>query len=144
MGLLFGQDVDGADFQAQAVLAYLRYSGDISESYSSERHEYLAKPEIDRWHNCREQGYVITLCSADYKNKIYIAFFEHRNSDSICAVVFETEYNLINPPTINDIPKHHPYYESKWAVDKTVGTGEAMEMAEWIHSFMTQWWKSHN
>lgn len=54
---------DGANWQAQAVLCYLRgnefeYSNGY---YDSENREYLAKIKVGRCENCREQGYVFTF-----------------------------------------------------------------------------------
>ena len=49
---------DGANEQAQAVLAYLRGRSGIDASYNSTRGCHDAEPELNRWHNCREQGYV--------------------------------------------------------------------------------------
>lgn len=134
------QNPDGANYQARAVLAYLtKYSG-IEESWSNEHKSYLAEPRVDRWHNCREQGYVITLKSETYSRQINIAFFEHRNSDEICAVEWEGRY--LNPPTINDIPESHPYRNSKYAVTHRVSVGEAEAMADWIFQRLTDFWNA--
>jgi hypothetical protein len=130
---------DGANYQAQAVLAYLRRHGGLSSSWNEEQMRYIAEPEVNRWHNCREQGYVITLRSRKYSRKLHIAFYEHRNSDSIHAVKFEA--SLINPPTIKDIPKEHPFYESKYATDHSVNVGKADEMADWIYEELNKWWQ---
>lgn len=134
---------DGANVQAQAVLAYLRAYDELESSWSAEQMRYMAEPEVNRWHNCREQGYVVSLRSGDYRRMIHIAFYEHRNSDSICAVKFELS-GLLNPPTINDIPKDHPFYESKYATDHSVSVGKAMEMADWIYDELNNWWKDAN
>jgi hypothetical protein len=127
---------DGADAQARAVLAYLSAKCGVEESWNAERHYYEDEPEFDRWHNCREQGYVVQYRHGG--RQLNIAFFEHRNSDSICAV--EWEQTTINPPTIDTFPKEHPYYESKWAVSKTVPFGQATEMADWIFVRLRAFW----
>ena len=131
---------DGANYQARAVLAYLtKYCG-IAESWSQVHKRYMAEPQVDRWHNCREQGYVITLSSGADLRQINIAFFEHRNSDDICAVQWEGYY--INPPTINDIPELHPYRQSKYAVTHSVSVGQAEDMADWIFLRLTDFWNA--
>lgn len=80
------QNPDGSNHQARAVLAYLSAHDAIEASWSDERKCYDACPEVNRWHNCREQGYVVTMRSKDYSRQVNIAFFEHRNSDGICAI----------------------------------------------------------
>ena len=133
------QNPDGANGQARAVLAYLSMHDGIEQSWSAEWKRYLAEPQVDRWHNCREQGYVVTLKSEDYSRQINIVFFEHRNSDEICAVEWEGRY--LNPPTINDIPKTHPYCTDKFAVSHHESWGDAQKMAEWIFIRLTDFWK---
>lgn len=137
MAILF-QNPDGANYQARAVLAYLTKFGGIQESWSHGYKRYMAEPQVDRWHNCREQGYVVTLRSETCLRQINIAFFEHRNSDDICAVEWEGHH--LNPPTINDIPESHPYKDSKYAVTHCVSVGEAEAMADWIFRRLTNFW----
>ena len=128
---------DGANPQAQAVLAYLRHRDGIEPSWNGNKYE--AEPQVDRWHNCREQGYVISL--RGQKTQLNIAFFEHRNSDAICAVKWEGF--TLNPPTIDDIPSTHPFSQSKWDTDFDVAGEHPAEMAEWIYSQMVEFWLSH-
>jgi len=49
---------DGAHPSARAVLALLSWF-EVEESWDSERKEYLAEVAVNRWHNGREQGYVL-------------------------------------------------------------------------------------
>ncbi len=135
------QNEDGANYQAKAVLAYLRNYDGIECSWDKENKDYAARPEVNRWHNCREQGYIVSLRSRNYKNQINIAFFEHRNSDNICAIKFEL--NTTNPPTINDIPENHPFNNNKYAVDYEVERGEVVDISEWIYNELEEFWKSH-
>jgi len=108
---------DGANYQAQAVLAFLR------------KGRYNREPYVDRWINGRETGYVCSLRSEDFSRQLNIAFFEHRNSDQICAVKWEQ--CTLNPPTI-DTAEFNGVYSSKWDVSNTVSYGNVVEMAEWI------------
>lgn len=139
MGNLF-INPDGADAQSQATLAYLRQRSGIEASWNNSRGCYEAEPEINRWHNCREQGYVVSLRSQDYSRTLNVAFFKHRNSDEICAVEFE--FRGLNPPTINDIPKGHPYRDSKYAVSHKVDHDQPAQMAEWIYERLTDFWNA--
>jgi hypothetical protein len=134
------QNADGANYQAKAVLAYLSARDGIESSWSKENKRYEACPKVARWENCREQGYVVSLRSADYQKQINIAFFEHRNSDEICAVVFDGVF--LNSPNFDNIPESHPYYHSKWDVNKSLGFGKAHEMADFIFNELTTFWNN--
>ena len=66
---------------------------------------------VARWENCREQGYVISLRLPTYSKQLNIAFFEHRNTDSICAIVWEQR--TLNSPTI-ETAEFGDVYKTKW------------------------------
>lgn len=134
---LFQQNEDGACAQAKAVRAYLAANDGIEESWSSEFKRYQAEPKISRWENGREQGYVVWMRSAKYDRQINIAFFEHRNSDEICAI--EWEQCTINAPTI-DSAQFGDVYKTKYDVSYSVGHGEAACMANWIFERLTAFW----
>lgn len=130
---------DGANRQARAVMCMLQ-DFSIESSWDSERRIYKAEPRIARWENCREQGYVITLWSENRK-RLCIAFFEHRNSDSICAIKWEQEG--INSPTIDTANFNGACYRDKWDVSKSVLAGGIAEMADWITEEMSKWWETN-
>lgn len=109
---------DGANYQAQAVLAFLRL-------YLSDLDSLII--EVARWENCREQGYVMMI-KLDGK-QLNIAFFEHRNSDNICALKWEQ--STINSPTI-DTAKFGDVYKDKWDVSYKVSVNEISKMSDWI------------
>jgi hypothetical protein len=136
MGKLNGYFGDGANVQAQAVLALLG-NFEVQESWNKEINTYEAKPTVARWHNCREQGYVISMHGAGYNRQLNIAFFEHRNTDNICAVKWEE--TTINPPTI-DSEELGKVYKTKYDVSHEVRVGEVMAMAEWIGEQLTNFW----
>ena len=119
---LFSYQKDGADRQARCVLALIQ----AEDQYMGQDEEQNI--QIARWENCREQGYVVVLRTP--KGQLNIAFFEHRNSDDICAVMWEQF--TINSPTI-DSAKFGDIYADKWDVSHTVGYGEYQEMANWIY-----------
>ena len=129
---------DGACPSARAVLAYLQHSDGIEESWDDKYKEYKAKPKIARWGNCREQGYIISMRSADYNQQINITFFEHRNTDNICAVIWKQR--SINPLTI-DNAKFGNIYKTKYDTSFEVGYYEAFKMAEWITKQLINFWK---
>lgn len=138
MGNLFQNNPDGADAQARAVRAYLSMYDGIEESWCSEWKRYEAEPQIDRWHNGREQGYVVTMRTAKLNRQINIAFFEHRNSDNICAIKWEQA--TLNPPTI-DSAKFGDVYKDKYDVSHSVSYGQVTDMAEWIYEQLVDFWR---
>jgi hypothetical protein len=131
------QNPDGADTQARATLAYLEGREGLEASWDNQRLRYAAEPKILRWENCREQGYVIVL-RANLR-QLNIAFFEHRNSDDICAI--EWEQITINAPTI-DSAEFGGMYKNKFDVSQSFRYGEAIKMAEWIYGRLNDFWIS--
>ena len=127
---------DGADAQARAVLAYLSYGDGIECSWSDG--EYKARPTVARWENCREQGYVVSLKSEDRNRQLNVAFFEHRNSDNICAVMWEQV--TLNSPTI-DTAEFGNVYKDKHDVSKGVPYGEAEKLASWVLKQLADFWE---
>jgi len=119
---LFGEH-DGANYQARAVLAVLS-----ARSLKEMPENSWERPRVERWFNCREQGYVIFWHLSG--KQLNIAFFRHRNSDWICAV--EWEQGTINPPTIETMETRGKVYNTKWETSKDVKPGQYDEMADWI------------
>lgn len=119
---------DGAGYQARAVLMHLQAISTIESSWDEEYKLYKADTHVARWQNCREQGYVVMLRDKQH-NQLNIAFFEHRNSDGICAIVWKE--NTINSPTI-ETAKFDDIYKDKYDVNHSVSHGQYQEMAEWI------------
>ncbi len=109
---------DGANAQARAVLALLQ--DDIDED---------REVRVSRWENCREQGYVISVLSPNFREQLNIAFFEHRNSDLIHAVKWQQ--TTINAPTI-DTAKFGDIYKDKYDTSFSVGYREIAKMTKWI------------
>ena len=134
------QNHDGASAAAQAVLAYLSSHDGIEESWDTVKGRYKACPTVARWHNCREQGYVVSMQSGDYSKQINIAFFEHRNYDNICAIKWEQI--TINPPTIETMNTKGTVYKDKYDVSKEFSYDECTLMAEWIYKELTHFWVS--
>lgn len=127
---------DGANHQAQAVLCFLR-NLEIKESYNETQKRYEAEPKVARWENCREQGYVLCMRNNNYAKQINIAWFEHRNSDSICAVKWEQ--TTTNSPTIESAV-FGDVYKKKYDVSHEEGYGRVEAMASWISNELKQWW----
>ena len=132
---------DGANYQARAVLMFLQsFAGDIESSWNKETKKYETEVKVARWENCREQGYVVSLRSKDYGKQLNIAFFEHRNSDSIHAVKWEQ--NTLNSPTI-DTAKFGDIYKDKYDTSFDVSYHKAPEMAQWIADQLEEFYKEN-
>jgi len=131
---------DGADAQSRAVLAFLQEASSlVEESWNPQWDRYDAEPEVARWSNCREQGYVVSLYHSGNSRQLNIAFFEHRNSDAICAVKWEQWFG--NAPTIETADFGDDVYKDKWDVSHKVGHGEVVAMAKWIREQFEAFWK---
>lgn len=131
---------DGANWQAQAVLAYLRYHLDAKSIVSSltdtkdwKRCDFPLV-EVGRFENFREQGYVL-MVTFKGKRRNY-AFFEHRNSDEL--VVFISNKVTLNTPSIEDIYGERGKYDYDMCFDggQIVECGE--NIIENIKSFLTE------
>lgn len=118
---------DGANWQAQCVLAYLRSIGKSEVEYltwNNDKHRYEGELQVGRCENCREQGYIFTL-TYGAKHLVHFWVYEHRNSDNLCVVEFEGFF--INTPTINDIPM-----KDKYDITKDFPCGDIVSCGEWI------------
>ena len=131
---------DGANYQARATLMFLQRDADIEESWNDKWKRYDAEIQVARWENYREQGYVVSLINKKRK-QLNIAFFEHRNSDSICAVKWQQE--SVNTLTIENA-EFGDVYKDKYDTSHSVGYGKAYEMAEWIIEQFKEHWIKHS
>lgn len=117
---------DGANWQAQAVLATLRgiIFSTLDMAYDKDKKRNRATINVGRYENCREQGYVFSLM-LDWKTIYNIAVYEHRNSDEICVKGFEGYF--IDTPRADDLGM-----KDKWDYDNSFGWANIVECAEWI------------
>lgn len=125
---------DGTNWQAQAVLAYVR-SFAYTIKYIYDDYEELREYDKDvvnglckdldivvgRYENCREQGYTFGLCF-EYINQINVSVFEHRNSDALCLNVFEGVYT--DSPSVDAVWQGK---ETKYDYDYGFNWGEIVE-----------------
>jgi hypothetical protein len=135
------QNHDGADHQSQAVLSMVRYLiGDgIESSWDAEWKRYSAEPKVTRYDNGREQGYIIFMRSKGYKNQINLAFYEHRNSDSI--YVQQNDAVTFNAPTA---PQIYEGMKDKWECAASYGFGEIEKTARFIVEALKAFWDAND
>ena len=132
-------DYNEINRQAEAVLAYVRYEiGDgIDPSWDYEQKDYLAVPMVNEWVNGREKGYVITMTDKFWNKQINIVFYEHRNTDLICALMWEN--NRFGIPSIQDAIDFG-HFNSSSDYTHSVSVGRADEMAAWIKDQLYRFW----
>ena len=126
---------DGADWQAQMVLAYMRSHANhaVEKSYDANIGEYRINIRVGRYENFREQGYVFTIdaiSNGNFVQKNY-AVYEHRNSDALCVLI-STKRTFGNTPSVDDMWADKPENASKYDVDKMFSCGNALACSEFI------------
>lgn len=126
---------DGANWQAQAVLAFLRAAEEntIDETWNDEFKCYDARICVGRYENCREQGYVFSVVYNNEQRNYCV--YEHRNSDDICVVVFDAV--TINTPTNDMICE--AMGDNKWNYTKAFPCGQIMECGDYILDDIKKW-----
>lgn len=119
---------DGANWQAQAVLAYLRATKNnaIDKTWNKEFHKYDASVVVGRYENCREQGYIFSV-QYEGEQRNYCVY-EHRNSDDLCVVVFDAL--TMNTPVKELV--WDAMGNSKWNYTKAFGFGEIVSCGDYI------------
>lgn len=117
---------DGANWQAQAVLAFIRGNEeDILYCGGFDTEHGRNSIHVGRFENGREQGYVFSLIVGYINCLKNVVVYEHRNSDAICIKFFDG--NFTDTPTIDDIP-----LKDKRDYDKSFNCGDAKEAYEEI------------
>ena len=139
---------DGADWQAQMVLAYVRAHANqaVEKSYDANIGEYRINIRVGRYENCREQGYVFsidTISNGKYVQKNY-AVYEHRNSDALCVLI-STKKTFGNTPSVDDMLADKPENASKYDVDEMFSCGDALACSKFIiddiYETIEDWYK---
>lgn len=124
---------DGANWQAQSVLGYLRSIKEsiVDKTWSDSAKRYEALIYVGRYENCREQGYVFTI---SYKSKYkHYAVYEHRNSDNLIVLI--NEGFSMNTPSVDFMWEGHMNENgetTKWDYDKDFGFGEIIQCGDFI------------
>ena len=116
---------DGANWQAQAVLTYIRA---LTFRVREATHNLITDPKIEvgRYENCREQGYVFRL-KVGCETLMNYAVYEHRNSDQL--IVLKSDRDSINTPSVDQMWNGR---KSKYEYDKAFGYGQIIECGKYI------------
>lgn len=136
----------GINAQAVAVLAYLLGDGSKDAAWApADAYEagegYLIDLTVRPWYNGRERGFSLMFDGHYQDRYLYVAVFEHRNSDEICGWAWTSELRTVNPPTVDDVP-------DEVAPDKNTHSfafpyGDADMAAMWIRDAVARWWTEH-
>jgi hypothetical protein len=130
---------DGANWQAQCVLAYLRSIGNSwveNFTWNKEKHRAEGELRVGRCENCREQGYIFTL-TYGAKQLVHFWVYEHRNSDNLIVLISEG-FNL-NTPSVDFMWKDKGENASKYDYDKEFPYGDIVRCGRWIIDDMLSW-----
>ena len=130
---------DGANWQAQVILIYMRQNEPfiLEDTYNSEFHHYEASLSVGRYENHREQGYIFSLRYKGMQRNY--AVYEHRNSNKLCVVVNNIE--TINTPTAATIYEN---MRDKYDTTKDFYYAEFDECAKWLIEDMRNFIKELN
>lgn len=121
---------DGSNWQARCVLSILQYNiySVLNDAWNEKYHTSDAHIFVGRYENCREQGYVFSLC---YKTKQkHYAVYEHRNSDDIIVLI--SNKVTTNTPNVDDMWEEKGTDATKYCYDKDFRCGEFEKCAEYI------------
>lgn len=130
--------------QAFAVAAYLDADPEFAEYKNN---EYLVRFVSKPWYNGRERGIVISMCPEISLSKhiLHIAFFEHRNSDQICCLKWETNKMYWNHPLEDrNIFKKTYLNDDKYDVEIAFAYGEAAKCAKWIYNEFEKFYNEYH
>ena len=96
------------------------------------------------WYNGRERGILISMDSIGEMSKIlHIAIFEHRNSDDICCLKWETDTMYLNYPDDNAIDRAYKGQNKHYA-DASFKYGEIGECANYIYDTLADYYIAHH
>jgi len=128
------------------VLAVAYYMSKMEPNFAEYKDGvYKIRLETKPWYNGRETGFVVSMCAKFFGNKfLHIACFEHRNSDNICLLKWETETAYWNHPLENPELFDLAYGgkdKTKYDVAASFGYGEVGDVANWIYNEMKEFYE---
>lgn len=124
---------DGANWQAQCVLAYLRSQWELAQDVElngPEARAFLSHVSlyVSRYENTREQGYTFSLqFIGEDATAVHYTVFEHRNSDRLC--ILKNSFDETNVPSVSDIWKDR---QDKYDIDKDFPCGDILPCCKWL------------
>ena len=134
----------GVNPQVLAVLELLAQQEPYFAKYNDKMKEYDVTFKTYPWYNGREQGVSISMNPAwgmNGKKTLHIAIFEHRNSDRLCCLKWESDYFYVNAPC-QETGIYNIAYKggSKWDLDATFAPNEIGKCTDWIMTQMEEFY----
>jgi hypothetical protein len=140
----------GIGNQALTILQVLSKTEPGFARYNEEWHEYEVTFNTYPWYNGRERGICISMKPGTIgcdKKTLHIAIFEHRNSDKICCLKWETDRFYWNCPNEGDWEKTLDLVYSgrdKWHSDATFPYMAIKECCDWIYNTFKEYYQLNN
>lgn len=79
--------------------------------------------------NCREMGFVLSVIGFGKVDTLNLCFYEHRNSDSLCAIKWRGQLPIDGGCRAEHIPTE--VFPNKWSPTMEWGHGKLWEAAAW-------------
>ena len=131
---------DGANWQSQAILAYVRaYVYQIEDKLEYGEHKGVFNyfsTRVGRYEKCTEQGYVFSV-QIGFHNERHYAVYEHKNCDNIIVLI--AEGLCMDTPSVDFMWKDKGENASKYDYDKAFSYGQIVECGRWIIKDMLSW-----
>jgi hypothetical protein len=143
MATHIGNPTFGIKGQALAVLAILSQYEPHWAEYNKEYSDYAVGFETRPWYNGRERGIIISMTHFPRgKMVLHFAIFEHRNSDQLCVLKWETDHFYYNSPDAeNAIEEAYGKDKTKWDVSAQFPCNDIKSCVDWIEKEMENWYK---
>lgn len=137
----------GINEQALLVLEYLSHK-DINNMDYIERNDNISLVSFTTkpWYNGRETGIVITMQAGFYNGDcMHVAVFEHRNSDELIVLKWQTDYPYFNHPLEDNAIFAKAYHGGgKSNYDKSFEYMRIKECGEYILKEFEIFYRSHH
>jgi hypothetical protein len=126
----------GVGHQALAVLQYLARMEPAFATYKGGFYDVMI--DTRTWYNGRERGICISMNAIGMgsRNVVHVAVFEHRNSDEIIGLTWETEHTYLNGPNKdfdNVLELAYGPNGTKYDWDASFHSGEVGKCADWVY-----------
>jgi len=135
----------GVKQQERLVLEYL---SDRNPDFAEHKDSFnLVDFTTYPWYNGREKGIVITM-SPEFGSSdkyLHIAIFEHRNSDELCCLKWETKRPYWNHPLEDEDIFQTAYKgKGKFDTDASFPYMSIRECGEWVYEEFASFYKANH
>lgn len=134
----------GVNYQVLAIAQVLANRAPDFAEYSEWHYQVMFNTY--RWYNCREQGICLSMSPNPFSKPVLnIAIFEHRNSDEICCLKWETDHLYMNSPLEDkDIYQKAYHGGDKFDVAASFKYLEIGKCVDWIYNEFDLFYQAHH